>query len=111
MAASVLASKYQGVKFRAAGDPVLFLSNPPGIDGELAEAFNDVVEMNDRMSREFSRLGEAVELSMAAAAVKQTYDKIVAKNPLFGITLFPPPNTKPDPRACSARWTATWTAR
>ena len=31
-----------------------------GIDGELAEAFNDVVEMNDRMSREFSRLGEAV---------------------------------------------------
>jgi HAMP domain-containing protein/signal transduction histidine kinase/CheY-like chemotaxis protein len=31
-----------------------------GIDGELAEAFNDVVELNDRMSREFSRLGEAV---------------------------------------------------
>ncbi|HVL42990.1 MAG TPA: HAMP domain-containing protein, partial [Brevundimonas sp.] len=31
-----------------------------GMDGELAEAFNDVVELNDRMSREFSRLGEAV---------------------------------------------------
>ncbi len=31
-----------------------------GMDGELAEAFNDVVELNDRMSREFSRLGEVV---------------------------------------------------
>ena len=31
-----------------------------GIDGEIAEAFNDVVEMNDRMTKEFERLGEAV---------------------------------------------------
>ncbi|MDP3492477.1 MAG: HAMP domain-containing protein, partial [Hyphomonadaceae bacterium] len=31
-----------------------------GMDGELAEAFNDVVELNDRMSREFGRLGEMV---------------------------------------------------
>ncbi|MES2814759.1 MAG: HAMP domain-containing protein, partial [Pseudomonadota bacterium] len=31
-----------------------------GTDAEIAEAFNDVVELNDRMSREFSRLGEAV---------------------------------------------------
>ena len=31
-----------------------------GLDGELAEAFNDVVELNDRMSREFGRLGEVV---------------------------------------------------
>ena len=28
-----LPSKYQGVKFRAIGDPVLNLSNPPGLDG------------------------------------------------------------------------------
>ena len=27
-----LPSKYQGVKFRGSGDPVLYLSNPPGID-------------------------------------------------------------------------------
>src|SRR5207249_4001217 len=27
-----LPSKYQGVKFRSVGDPVLFLSNPPGFD-------------------------------------------------------------------------------
>ncbi|MGD9723163.1 MAG: DUF1501 domain-containing protein [Pirellulales bacterium] len=28
-----LPSKYQGVKFRSVGDPVLNLSNPPGLDG------------------------------------------------------------------------------
>ena len=31
-----------------------------GIDGEIAEAFNDVVELNDRMTREFQRLGDVV---------------------------------------------------
>src|SRR5260221_14399952 len=31
-----------------------------GVKGEIAEAFNDVVELNDRMTREFERLGETV---------------------------------------------------
>jgi HAMP domain-containing protein/signal transduction histidine kinase/CheY-like chemotaxis protein len=31
-----------------------------GIAGEIAEAFNDVVELNDRMTKEFERLGETV---------------------------------------------------
>ncbi|MET0273881.1 MAG: HAMP domain-containing protein, partial [Phenylobacterium sp.] len=31
-----------------------------GVSGELAEAFNDVVELNDRMTKEFERLGETV---------------------------------------------------
>jgi hypothetical protein len=30
--AGFLPSEYQGVKFRSGGDPVLYLSNPPGID-------------------------------------------------------------------------------
>ncbi|MGY8768205.1 MAG: DUF1501 domain-containing protein [Pirellulales bacterium] len=30
-----LASKHQGVKFRGNGDPVLYLSNPPGIDRQV----------------------------------------------------------------------------
>ena len=29
-----------------------------------------------------------------AAAVKQTFEKVVAKNPMLGVTLFPPPDTK-----------------
>ncbi|MCR5879730.1 HAMP domain-containing protein [Phenylobacterium sp. J367] len=31
-----------------------------GVAGEIAEAFNDVVELNDRMTKEFERLGETV---------------------------------------------------
>ena len=31
-----------------------------GIDGEIAEAFNDVVELNERMTKEFERLGDMV---------------------------------------------------
>src|SRR4051812_34310842 len=31
-----------------------------GAAGEIAEAFNDVVELNDRMTKEFDRLGETV---------------------------------------------------
>nr|MBA3461457.1 hypothetical protein [Deltaproteobacteria bacterium] len=29
-----------------------------------------------------------------ASAVKATYEKIVAKNPMLGVTLFPPPDSK-----------------
>eukprot|EP01030_Chromulinospumella_sphaerica_P020136 gene20136-20042_t len=31
-----------------------------GVDGEIAEAFNEVVELNDRTTKEFERLGEVV---------------------------------------------------
>ena len=31
-----------------------------GIDGELADAFNDAVELNDRITKEFERLGDVV---------------------------------------------------
>ncbi|HEU4751818.1 MAG TPA: DUF1501 domain-containing protein, partial [Armatimonadota bacterium] len=33
-----LPTVYQGVQFRTSGDPVLYLSNPPGVDRELQEA-------------------------------------------------------------------------
>ena len=36
-----LPSKYQGVKFRSVGDPVLYLSNPPGFDTELRRQMLD----------------------------------------------------------------------
>src|SRR5262249_7251495 len=42
-----LPSKYQGVKFRAVGDPVLNLSNPPGIDGQSRRGtLNDLGALN-----------------------------------------------------------------
>jgi hypothetical protein len=36
-----LPSRYQGVKFRSQGDPVLHLSNPPGIDSRLRRLMLD----------------------------------------------------------------------
>src|SRR5690348_2393716 len=36
-----LPSKYQGVKFRSAGDPVLYLSNPEGMDAAARRRFLD----------------------------------------------------------------------
>jgi Protein of unknown function (DUF1501) len=39
-----LPSTYQGVVFRSSGDPVLYLSNPPGITREMQRASLDVVK-------------------------------------------------------------------
>jgi len=38
-----LPSRYQGVKFRSYGDPVLYLSNPPGIDGAARRQMLDEI--------------------------------------------------------------------
>jgi hypothetical protein len=42
-----LPSKYQGVKFRAGGDPVLYLTNPPGVSAEVRRGLlDDLAKMN-----------------------------------------------------------------
>jgi hypothetical protein len=44
-----LPAKYQGVKFRNQGDPVLDIFNPPGVDATMRRQMLDVVaRMNDR---------------------------------------------------------------
>jgi len=43
-----LPTKYQGVKFRSVGDPVLFLSNPAGLDSKVRRRFlDDLSRLND----------------------------------------------------------------
>ncbi len=42
-----LPSKYQGVQFRSSGDPVLFLSDPPGVDKSTRRNILDAVEQLD----------------------------------------------------------------
>ena len=42
-----LPSRFQGVKFRAGGDPVLYLSSPPGIDRSVRRAMlDDIAKLN-----------------------------------------------------------------
>ena len=49
-----LASRYQGVKFRNGPDPVLYLSNPPGVSKEVRRRFlDDLAELNQINAREY----------------------------------------------------------
>jgi hypothetical protein len=47
-----LPSTYQGVKFRSAGDPVLFLSNPPGISPRTRRRMLDDLARLNRLNLE-----------------------------------------------------------
>ena len=44
-----LPTVYQGVEFRTGGDPVLYLSNPPGVDNELQRDSLDALTQLNRM--------------------------------------------------------------
>ncbi len=49
-----LPSRYQGVKFRSSGDPVLYLSNPAGFTGENRRTYLDALgELNRTSFEEF----------------------------------------------------------
>ena len=49
-----LPSRYQGVKFLATGDPVLYLSNPPGVDeGTRRRFLDDLEKLNRQKEQEF----------------------------------------------------------
>src|SRR5215471_11950350 len=49
-----LPSKYQGVNFRGAGDPVLYLSNPPGIDqATRRRQLDGISKLNQIHSQEY----------------------------------------------------------
>lgn len=49
-----LTSRYQGVKFRSSGDPVLFLSNPSGFSTQARRGFLDALgELNQASFDEF----------------------------------------------------------
>src|SRR5919202_1881764 len=72
-------------------------ANPPRLDNrQLLEAFNEVVELNDRMTREFERLGEAVgkqgKISHRAklpGAMGAWSDNVEAINALVADTVHP----------------------
>ena len=49
-----LPTAYQGVKFRSEGDPVLYLSNPPGIDADRRRSMlDDIRQLNEINEKQF----------------------------------------------------------
>jgi len=51
-----LPGQHQGVQFRGAGDPVLYVSNPPGMDGAIRRQLLDGVQAFNRQS--LGRIGD-----------------------------------------------------
>lgn len=50
-----LPSRYQGVKFHNGPDPVLYLSNPPGIDSSMRRRFlDDLARLNELNAAEYA---------------------------------------------------------
>ncbi len=65
-----LPSKYQGVKFRSIGDPVLYLSNPPGFTGDDRRRFIDDLSKLNRL--ELDEFGDP-EISTRIAQYEMAY--------------------------------------
>jgi hypothetical protein len=66
-----LPTRYQGVKFRSGGDPVLFLSNPPGVDNGMRRQFlDDLTAMNEMEGRNFGDPEIATRIAQYEMAFK-----------------------------------------
>jgi hypothetical protein len=65
-----LPTVHQGVKFRGTGDPVLYLSNPPGVRREVRRGvLDDLVELN---RRHFEEVGDP-EINTRIAQYEMAY--------------------------------------
>jgi len=65
-----LPTKYQGVKFRSVGDPVLFLSNPPGLSPDDRRHFIDDLSKLNRL--ELDEFGDP-EISTRISQYEMAY--------------------------------------
>lgn len=66
-----LPSKYQGVKFRGSGDPVLYLSNPDGMSREVRRGLlDDLGKLNEMTLREFGDPEIATRIAQYEMAYK-----------------------------------------
>jgi hypothetical protein len=66
-----LPSKYQGVKFRGSGDPVLYLSNPDGMSREIRRGIlDDVAKLNELKLQDFGDPEIATRISQYEMAYR-----------------------------------------
>ncbi len=66
-----LPSKYQGVRFRGSGDPVLYLSNPDGMSREVRRGLlDDLAKLNEEHSAEFADPEIATRIAQYEMAYK-----------------------------------------
>jgi hypothetical protein len=66
-----LPSKYQGVKFRGSGDPVLYLSNPDGMSREVRRGLlDDIAQLNEEKLKDFGDPEIATRISQYEMAYR-----------------------------------------
>jgi hypothetical protein len=101
-----LPSKYQGVALRAQGDPVLFLSNPPGVDAATRRRMLDALgrlnqkEFDDVADPETqARIAQYEMAFRMQTSVPELMD--IAGEPKHVLDLYGPEATKPGTFAAS----------
>jgi hypothetical protein len=95
-----LPTAYQGVKFRSEGDPVLYLSNPPGIDaGERRSMLDDIRRLNEINEKQFgdpeilTRIRQYEMSYRMQSSVPELTD--LSKEPASTFELYGPDSRKP----------------
>jgi hypothetical protein len=95
-----LPSRYQGVKFRSVGDPVLYLSNPPGFDGDARRRFLDdlgklnQIKLNETGDPEIAtRIAQYEMAFRMQTSVPELTD--VSKEPKHIFEMYGPESKKP----------------
>jgi len=95
-----LPSKYQGVKFRSVGDPVLYLSNPPGLsDAGRRRYLDDLAKLNQMKLEESgdpeiaTRIAQYEMAYRMQASVPELTD--LSKEPKSVFELYGPDARKP----------------
>jgi Protein of unknown function (DUF1501) len=95
-----LPSRYQGVKFRSGGDPVLYLSDPKGFDGSDRRHFLDAVNQLDKLElQEFgdseteARISQYEMAYRMQSSVPELTD--ISKEPARDIEAYGPDVKKP----------------
>lgn len=95
-----LPSKYQGVRFRGEGDPVLYLANPDGMSRNLRRgALDDIAELNKKRLAEFgdpeieTRISQYEMAFKMQTSVPELLD--IAKEPKQILDMYGPDVTRP----------------
>jgi len=95
-----LPSQYQGVKFQNGSDPVLYLSDPPGVSRDLRRKFLDNLgELNQQHAREYgdpeivSRIAQYEMAYRMQASVPELID--LSKEPQSTLDRYGPEARKP----------------
>ena len=95
-----LPTRYQGVKFRSVGDPVLFLSNPSGInDRDRRRFIDDLARLNEITFEEFGDPEISTRLAQYEMAYRMQHSvpelTDLSKEPEHTFELYGPDSRKP----------------